>query len=305
MVALAGGVAAADPQWSSRLQANTADERVQSLLSALSVEAVPTSKELTTEYASVHVHRLRELTALRRIADLKSKLQRTNPVEEAVEYNRMFGELVALEQHRRTPARARHGPVVTLFHARADRAPAEVLDRAGLGRGEQVLAFAERRRPLVARHPAGAGRCRGGDGAAALGDGAGCRLGPGRVHADGDRGRRVRPAAGDVLVRLVDPALLLQLVRERVTASVVLQRGFLWPASGLQGDRSAFAGRRPDHLDARVRRRDRSGRTGRRRGRRRGSRAGPRGRRRVDRPRTSSLSRRGEGSDYGGSSTPC
>ena len=35
------------------------------------------------------------------IADLKSKLQRTNPVEQATEYNRMFGDLVALEQHRR------------------------------------------------------------------------------------------------------------------------------------------------------------------------------------------------------------
>ena len=39
---------------------------------------------------------------MRRINDLKSKLQRTNPVEHPVDYNRMFGELVALEQHRRT-----------------------------------------------------------------------------------------------------------------------------------------------------------------------------------------------------------
>jgi DNA primase len=60
-----------------------------------------TSKDPSTAYAAQHVHRLRELTALRRIADLKSRLQRTNPVEEAVEYNKMFGELVALEQHRR------------------------------------------------------------------------------------------------------------------------------------------------------------------------------------------------------------
>jgi len=28
-------------------------------------------------------------------------LQRTNPVDETAEYNKMFGELVALEQHRR------------------------------------------------------------------------------------------------------------------------------------------------------------------------------------------------------------
>jgi DNA primase len=102
VVTLAGGVGAADPMWAQRLQANTADERVQSLLSALSVEAVPTSRAPDGAYAAQHVHRLRELTAMRRIADLKSKLQRTNPVDEATEYNRMFGELVALEQHRRT-----------------------------------------------------------------------------------------------------------------------------------------------------------------------------------------------------------
>ena len=49
-----------------------------------------------------HAEMMREAEVLRRIADLKSKLQRTNPVEEATEYNRMFGELVALESHRRT-----------------------------------------------------------------------------------------------------------------------------------------------------------------------------------------------------------
>ncbi len=102
VVVLAGGVAAADALWASRLQANTADERVQSLLSGLSVEALPTSKVIDAVYCAQHVHLLRELTAMRRIADLKSKLQRTNPVDDATEYNKMFGELVALEQHRRT-----------------------------------------------------------------------------------------------------------------------------------------------------------------------------------------------------------
>ena len=46
---------------------------------------------------------------LRRIADVKSKLQRTNPVEHATEYNRMFGELVALEQRRRNLREAAMG----------------------------------------------------------------------------------------------------------------------------------------------------------------------------------------------------
>jgi DNA primase len=101
VVTAAGGVASADAQWAARLQGGTTDERLRGLLTALTVEVVRTSKEPTAGYAAQHVHRLRELTALRRIADLKSRLQRTNPVDEATEYNRMFGELVALEQHRR------------------------------------------------------------------------------------------------------------------------------------------------------------------------------------------------------------
>jgi DNA primase len=100
-VTAAGGAVSADGQWAARLRGATGDERLQGLLTALAVEAVHTSKDVTTAYAAQHVHRLRELTALRRIADLKSRLQRTNPVEEAAEYNKMFGELVALEQHRR------------------------------------------------------------------------------------------------------------------------------------------------------------------------------------------------------------
>ena len=69
---------------------------------ALAVEPVLAAKEPDQAYAAAHVYRLQEVTAMRRITDLKSKLQRTNPVDEATEYNRMFGELVALESHRRT-----------------------------------------------------------------------------------------------------------------------------------------------------------------------------------------------------------
>jgi DNA primase len=68
-------------------------------VNALAVE--PLLREPDPAYALQHVLRLQELTTLRRIAQLKSKLQRTNPVEEATGYNRMFGELVALESHRR------------------------------------------------------------------------------------------------------------------------------------------------------------------------------------------------------------
>jgi len=46
--------------------------------------------------------RLEELAATRRIAELKGRLQRLNPVEQVGDYNRLFGELVALEAHRRS-----------------------------------------------------------------------------------------------------------------------------------------------------------------------------------------------------------
>ncbi|NHC24118.1 DNA primase [Nocardioides sp. IC4_145] len=104
LVAAAGGPVAGsgDATWAGRLRDAATDPAVSSAISALGVEPIRTAKEPDAAYVSVHVFRLLELTAMRRIADLKSKLQRTNPVENAAEYNRMFGELAALEQHRRT-----------------------------------------------------------------------------------------------------------------------------------------------------------------------------------------------------------
>jgi DNA primase len=101
LVTAAGGPSSATVDWSSRLRDASREAATTSAISALAVESMPTAKEIDEAYVAVHVHRLQELTAIRRIADLKSKLQRTNPVEHAADYNRMFGELVALEQHRR------------------------------------------------------------------------------------------------------------------------------------------------------------------------------------------------------------
>jgi DNA primase len=88
--------------WVAKLRDSVTEQPVAQALSALAVEPLLSSKEPTTAYVAAHVYRLQEVTVMRRIADIKSKLQRTNPVEHATEYNRMFGELVALEQHRRT-----------------------------------------------------------------------------------------------------------------------------------------------------------------------------------------------------------
>ncbi len=88
--------------WVSKLRDSVSDPAVAQALSALAVEPALSAREPTAAYVAAHVFKLQEVTALRRITELKSKLQRTNPVEHATDYNRMFGELVALEQHRRT-----------------------------------------------------------------------------------------------------------------------------------------------------------------------------------------------------------
>jgi DNA primase len=45
--------------------------------------------------------RVGELAVSRQITAVKARLQRMNPVEEQTAYNRMFGDLVALETRRR------------------------------------------------------------------------------------------------------------------------------------------------------------------------------------------------------------
>ena len=75
------------------------DPAVSSAISALTVE--PLKKQPDAAYFTEYLQRLQELTAARRIGAIKSKLQRTNPVEEPETFNRMFGELAALEAHRR------------------------------------------------------------------------------------------------------------------------------------------------------------------------------------------------------------
>ena len=102
-VAALGGPAAAagDESWVSRIRERLAEGAPAQALNALAVEPLLSVKDPDAAYVAAHVYRLQEVTALRRITDLKSRLQRTNPVEHAAEYNRMFGELVALEQHRR------------------------------------------------------------------------------------------------------------------------------------------------------------------------------------------------------------
>jgi DNA primase len=103
LIAAAGGPAAGsgDPTWTGRLRDGATDPEVSSAISALAVEPLHTHKEPDAAYVAEHVFKLLELTTARRIAEIKSRLQRTNPVEHADDFNKMFGELAALEAHRR------------------------------------------------------------------------------------------------------------------------------------------------------------------------------------------------------------
>jgi len=68
---------------------------------AAAVAVLLIAGEPDPRYVMVTMARLQLPAVNRRIADLKSKLQRLNPVEHVDEHLRLFGELVPLEQHAR------------------------------------------------------------------------------------------------------------------------------------------------------------------------------------------------------------
>ncbi len=80
----------------------TEDEQLRSLITELTVEPVRTDGEISERYIQAIFARLREVALSREIAEIKSSLQRLNPVENEVEYTETFTRLVGLEAARRT-----------------------------------------------------------------------------------------------------------------------------------------------------------------------------------------------------------
>ena len=91
----------AQPEQSSIEISHITDENMQSLFTELNVEPIRADGEVTGHYVESIVARLREVAISRAIAELKSSLQRLNPVENEQEYNAAFAGLVALETTRR------------------------------------------------------------------------------------------------------------------------------------------------------------------------------------------------------------
>ena len=91
-----------DAHASSTIQIDEiSDERMKTLFTELTVEPIRSDGEVSARYIESIVARLREVGISRAIADLKSNLQRLNPVENPDEYNAAFASLVALETTRR------------------------------------------------------------------------------------------------------------------------------------------------------------------------------------------------------------
>ncbi|WP_319018502.1 DNA primase [Microbispora sitophila] len=111
VIVAAGGTAAGGPggrEWVDRLleqaDAGTPDGTgvdLRSLVTRFAVEAVRADVNVEERYGAAVLAKIQEVAVGRAVAQLKSRLQRLNPVEEQQEYNRLFGELVALEQQRR------------------------------------------------------------------------------------------------------------------------------------------------------------------------------------------------------------
>ncbi|WP_420175164.1 DNA primase [Luteococcus sp. OSA5] len=86
-------------QWPEHVIESTPDEVVQQLEVALLVESV--LREPDEAYATAYASRLQLLRVEREIKDLKSRLQRTNPLEDEAGHKRMFSALLELEVRRK------------------------------------------------------------------------------------------------------------------------------------------------------------------------------------------------------------
>ncbi|NBN91680.1 MAG: DNA primase [Actinobacteria bacterium] len=82
------------------LEATESDE-LKSFITELMVEPIRTDGEISDRYVSSITARLNEVALARSIAEVKSSLQRLNPLESESEYSQMFSRLVEMEAKRR------------------------------------------------------------------------------------------------------------------------------------------------------------------------------------------------------------
>ena len=106
LIAGCGGTSGADGgrQWAERLRTAAPDDHARGFVTQLAVEPLRAPRadgEPDARYADAVLARVEELAVSRQIAAIKSRLQRMSPVDKPTEYNRMFGDLMALEGRHR------------------------------------------------------------------------------------------------------------------------------------------------------------------------------------------------------------
>jgi DNA primase len=103
LIAACGGTGAGvGREWAARLIEEAPNDRARAFMTRLAVESLQIAGEPDAKYVDIVLARVGELAVSREIAAVKSRLQRMNPVTEQTEYNKMFGDMAALEQRRRT-----------------------------------------------------------------------------------------------------------------------------------------------------------------------------------------------------------
>jgi DNA primase len=102
-IAAAGGAASTTggPEWTLAVREAAADDLVRRLVTELSVEPIRSEEDSMSRYGAQLVARLREVVVARQIGELRSRLQRINPVDEPDRHKKLFGDLIALEGQRR------------------------------------------------------------------------------------------------------------------------------------------------------------------------------------------------------------
>lgn len=105
LIAVCGGTGGAGnaQEWTARLRDKAPEDRTRAFVTQLAVEILRVPRadgEPDARYADAVLARVEELAVSRSIATVKSRLQRLSPVDNP-EYNRTFGDLVALEQRRK------------------------------------------------------------------------------------------------------------------------------------------------------------------------------------------------------------
>ncbi|KAA0083725.1 DNA primase [Mycolicibacterium sp. P9-64] len=104
-IAAAGGTAAglSGAQWIETVREQTSSPEAANLVNELGVEAIRVEDdERLPRYIGGVLARLQEVLVGRQIAEMKSKLHRMSPVEQGDEYLALFGDLVAMENYRRS-----------------------------------------------------------------------------------------------------------------------------------------------------------------------------------------------------------